>query len=53
MNSANRPIRSTYEMSNSKSRDFTGILVDVAKLFGFGSFKDKQIEAFLADRVTS
>ena len=48
MNSANRPIRSTYEMSNSKSRDLTGILVDVAKLFGVGNFKDKQIEAFKA-----
>ena len=48
MNSANRPIRSTYEMSTSKSSDLTRILVDVAKLFGVGSFKDKQIEAFKA-----
>ena len=48
MNSANRPIRSTYEMSTSKSSDLTGILVDVAKLFGVWSFKDKQIEAFKA-----
>ena len=48
MNTANRPIRSTYEMSTSKSSDLTGILVDVAKLFGVGSFKDKQIEAFKA-----
>ena len=48
MNSTNRPIRSTYKMSTSKSSDLRGILVDVAKLLGVGSFKDKQIKAFKA-----